>query len=148
MLLAIVLIHALMRYVCQNHQGIHLTVTRQNAEVADVVCKLNYWQKIAPMNGLTNPTRYEIRAQKEKTPSMKDPVPWVPEVLEWKVEQMTKVNNEYRPKGRMNACKEGGGGDGGTRCISGNSIGRKDEVEMGCGTAPPKSEGRRSWYCP
>jgi hypothetical protein len=81
------LVDALMRYIYQNHHGIHLIVVTQNAEVADVLCKLNAWQKIAPMNGLTNPTSNDVCDQKERTPSMEDPVPWVPEVLEWTLDQ-------------------------------------------------------------
>jgi hypothetical protein len=84
------LVDSLMRYIYQYHQGIHLIVVTHNAEVADVLCKLNAWQKIAPMSGLMNPTRNEICAQKEKTPSMQDPIPWNSCSLEWKLEQLTK----------------------------------------------------------
>jgi hypothetical protein len=52
------------------------------------------------MNGLTNPTSNDICDQKEKTPSMEDPVPWVPEVLEWKLEQLTEfIDSRFKDNG-------------------------------------------------
>eukprot|EP00978_Attheya_sp_CCMP212_P024640 scaffold77762_cov49-Attheya_sp.AAC.5 len=84
------LVEDLMRYIYQNHQGIHLIVVTQNPDVADALCKLNAWQKIAPINGLTDPTRNDVHAQNKQLPSMEGPVPWAPQVLEWKLQQLTK----------------------------------------------------------
>ena len=89
----ITLVDVLMRFVYQNYQGIHVIVLTQNQTVADELCKLNKWQKIAPMNGLTEPSRKAVRDQEEDMPSMTDaddPIPWLPEVLEWSLDNLTK----------------------------------------------------------
>jgi len=64
----ITLVDALMRFIYDQKQGIHLIAVTQNQDVADELCRLNNWQKIAPLDGLTNPTREQVRKKEAKMP--------------------------------------------------------------------------------
>ena len=86
----IMLVDVLMRFIHQNYQGIHVFVLTQNLTVADELCKLNQWQKIAPMNGLTEPSRKAVRRQENDVPSINEPIPWLLNLLEWSLTNLTK----------------------------------------------------------
>lgn len=93
----IFLVDVLMRFIYQNHQRIHLIVLTQNEEVADELSKLNRWEKIAPLNGLTSPTRDAVHQKEAEMPSQDDPTPWTPAVLEWSPENLTKfIDSRFR----------------------------------------------------
>lgn len=87
----ITLVDALMRFIYEQRQGIHLIVVlTQNQGVADELCRLNEWQKIAPLDGLTNPTRQQVRGMEATMPSDDEAIPWNPKALEWSLENLTK----------------------------------------------------------
>lgn len=82
----ILLVDVLMRFIYERRQGIHLIVVTQNQGVADELCQLNPWQKIAPLDGLTNPTRWQVRNQEAPMPAE---FPWNPQAVEWSLENLT-----------------------------------------------------------
>ena len=75
------MIDVLMRHIRNHNRGIHLVVITQNQKVADALCDLNAWQKIGPMDGISTPTRQEIREQKKQVPA--PPIVWNDQVVEW-----------------------------------------------------------------
>ena len=64
----ILLVDALMRFIYDQRQGIHLIVVTQNQDVADELCRLNEWQKIAPLDGLTIQTRRQVQRKEAESP--------------------------------------------------------------------------------
>ena len=83
----ILLVDALMRFIYEERLGIHLFVVTQNQDVADQLCQLNEWQKIAPLDGLTNPTRRQIQTTEAEIPHE---ISWDPKAVEWSLENLTK----------------------------------------------------------
>lgn len=84
------LVDALMRFIYDQRQGIHLIVVTQNQDVADELCRLNKWQKIAPLDGLTNPTRLQVQTKEAEIPGKDEEISWDPKALEWSLENLTK----------------------------------------------------------
>jgi hypothetical protein len=96
----ITLVDALMRFIYEKRQGIHLIVVTQNQGVADELCRLNMWQKIAPLDGLTNPTRKQVRKKEATMPPDDDAIPWNPKALEWSLENLTKfIDSRFKDHG-------------------------------------------------
>lgn len=87
----IMMVDALMRFIYTAKQRINLYVVTQNEEVADKLCRLNEWQKIGPMDGLTSPSRKDVASNIETLPSADEKIPWNAEALEWTAEQLTKL---------------------------------------------------------
>jgi hypothetical protein len=55
------LVDILMRFIIHQQQtGIVLHVVTQNNDVARELCALNAWQKIGPLQGLTEPSRNAV----------------------------------------------------------------------------------------
>mmetsp|Transcript_20129 Transcript_20129/g.48125 ORF Transcript_20129/g.48125 Transcript_20129/m.48125 type:complete len:332 (-) Transcript_20129:456-1451(-) len=86
----ITVVDALMRYIYTNKLGINLYIVTQDKEVADALCKLNSWQKIGPLNGLTKPTRNSVNELQE-TLSMDTDTVWEDGLLEWNVDRLTRL---------------------------------------------------------
>ena len=104
----IILVDALMRFIYENSQGIHLYVVTQNQFVADELCRLNKWQKIAPLDGLTNPTRNQVQKKEATVPTDEEAIPWNPKALEWSLENLTKfIDSQFKDHG----FEKGGEGD-------------------------------------
>lgn len=82
------MVDVLMRHIRNNNREIHLVVVTQDPKVADELCDLNKWQKIGPMDGMSLPTRQEIRQQKAKVPS--PPIKWNNDVVEWDVQHLSQ----------------------------------------------------------
>lgn len=96
----LLLVDALMRFIYDKRQGIHLIVVTQNQDVADDLCRLNKWQKIAPLNGLTNPTRLQVQGKKAEIPGKDKDISWDPKAVEWSLEDLTKfIDNQFRGHG-------------------------------------------------
>lgn len=96
----ITLVDALMRFIYEQRQGIHLIVVTQNPGVADELCRLNKWQKIAPLDGLTNPTRQQVRDMEATMPTDDEAIPWNPKALEWSLENLTKfIDSRFKGHG-------------------------------------------------
>lgn len=85
------MVDALMRFIYTSKQRINLYVVTQNEEVAERLCRLNEWQKIGPMDGLTSPSRTDVISNIEALPSMEQKIPWDEKALEWTAEQLTKL---------------------------------------------------------
>ena len=64
----ILLVDALMRFIYEQRQRIHLIAVTQNPIVADELCRLNQWQKIAPLDGLTKPRRLQVQRKEAEPP--------------------------------------------------------------------------------
>eukprot|EP00978_Attheya_sp_CCMP212_P036726 scaffold168722_cov48-Attheya_sp.AAC.1 len=104
----ITLVDAMMRYIYEQRQGIHLMVVTQNQDVADELCRLNQWQKIAPMDGLTNPTTSQVYKNEAKAPASNQEIPWNPKAVEWSLENLTKfIDSRFKDHG----FEKGGEGD-------------------------------------
>jgi hypothetical protein len=96
----ITLVDALMRFIYEQRQGIHLIVVTHNQGVADELCRLNKWQKIAPLDGLTSPTRQQVRDMEATMPTDDEAIPWNPKALEWSLENLTKfINTRFKGHG-------------------------------------------------
>lgn len=96
----ITLVDALMRFIYEQKQGIHLIVVTQNQDVADELCRLNKWQKIAPLDGLTNPTTQQVRTKEATMPTDDEAIPWNHKALEWSLENLTKfVDTRFKDHG-------------------------------------------------
>jgi hypothetical protein len=96
----ITLVDALMRFIYEQKQGIHLIVVTQNQGVADELCRLNKWQKIAPLDGLTNPTRRQVRKKEATMLTDDEAIPWNHKALEWSLENLTKfVDTRFKDHG-------------------------------------------------
>ena len=103
----ILLVDTLMRFIYEKSQGIQLYVVTQNQFVADELCRLNKWQKIAPLTGLTNPTTQQVRDSEATMPADDEAIPWNPKALEWSLKNLTKfVDTRFKDHGF-----EKGGGD-------------------------------------
>jgi hypothetical protein len=86
------LISVLMRYIYQRQAGIVLYVVTQNIDVANELCKLNAWEKIGPLNGLTNPSRDTLLrtySAEQKQESLMRPTPWVADAATWTRHRLT-----------------------------------------------------------
>ena len=82
------LVEILMRYIYQQRAGIILYVVSQNKKVGDELCALNEWQKIGPLEGLTDPSRKQVvRGQAPLPPQ--DHVPWLLNQSEWSLRRLT-----------------------------------------------------------
>lgn len=93
------MVDALMRFIYTSEQRINLYVVTQNQEVADELCRLNEWQKIGPMKGLTSPSRTEVLSGKETLPFNDDEIPWDATALEWTTEMLTKlIRSRFKPE--------------------------------------------------
>jgi hypothetical protein len=96
----ITLADALMRFIYEQRQGIHLIVVTHNQGVAGELCRLNNWQKIAPLDGLTNPTRRQVRNMEATMPTDDEAIPWNPKALEWSLENLTKcIDTRFKGHG-------------------------------------------------
>ena len=86
------MVDSLMRFIYQFRQGIFLLVVTQDIEVADELCKLNYWEKISPLNGLTSPSFLEVHTKVKELPEnfKETATPWVEDALEWDKKMLTK----------------------------------------------------------
>ena len=84
-----------MRYICQQNTGIVLYVVTQSEEVASALCGLNAWQKIGPLEGMTNPTREDVMNGVAPLPRN---ILWLPEISAWTLERLT-ILIESRYKG-------------------------------------------------
>lgn len=62
----------------------------QNQDVADELCGLNKWQEIAPLDGLTNPTRLQVQTKEAEITGKDEEISWDPKALEWSLENLTK----------------------------------------------------------
>lgn len=96
----ITLVDALMRFIYDQHQGIHLMVVTQNPQVADRLSKLNSWQKIAPLEGLTKPTRREVRNKEAPVPGLEEDINWDPANVAWSLINLTKfIDTRFQDHG-------------------------------------------------
>jgi hypothetical protein len=96
----IILVDALMRFIYERRQGIHLIVVTQNQDVADELCRLNKWQKIAPLDGLTDPTTKQVQKREAPMPTKGAEIPWNDKALEWSLENLTKfVDTRFKDHG-------------------------------------------------
>ena len=88
------LVDILMRYICQQNTGIILYVVTQSEEVASSLCGLNAWQKIGPMDGMTNPTREDVMKGVSRLPQN---IKWLPEKSAWTLERLTLlIESRYK----------------------------------------------------
>lgn len=86
------LINILMRYIYQQQTGIVLYVVTQNKDVANKLCSLNEWQKIGPLQGLTNPSRRDVLLAVERLPISNGEIEWIKnDPSEWTLELLTKL---------------------------------------------------------
>jgi hypothetical protein len=82
------LVDILMRYIYQQRAGIILYVVSQNKKVAHELCALYGWQKIGPLEGLTNPSRHAVVKGLAQIPPTDDDVPWINQ-SEWTLQRLT-----------------------------------------------------------
>lgn len=96
------MVDSLMRFIYQFRQGIFLLVVTQDIDVADELCKLNRWEKISPLNGLTSPSFLEVHKGLKKLPGNFNEVetPWLDDALEWDRAMLTKfVDVNFKANG-------------------------------------------------
>jgi len=80
-----------MRYICSEEAGICVYLVTQNEIVADRLCKLNAWQKIGPLNGLTTPSRQDVLQETEPIPHEDVATPWNLTALEQNRRRLTII---------------------------------------------------------
>lgn len=77
-------------------------VVTQDIGVADELCKLNQWEKISPLNGLTSPSFLEVHKKVKKLPEnfQETATPWIEDALEWEKKMLTKfVDSNFEANG-------------------------------------------------
>lgn len=91
------LIDGMMRYMAERNLGISLYVATQNKQMAQKFLELNYWQKIGPMEGLTDPTWLEVSEQRADVPGA-DEDSWTTKNITWTQRALTNCVLQRYPE--------------------------------------------------